>query len=209
MSRCIPPLILCVVMLAAAVGCSESAPKQATDKYDMAGGTAAPKPDTPKPNPPKPMDDLGDPANYTLTATTQITTSGGPCHGPCPKYDLSIYGDGSVVYEGKDNVGVTGVHKKKIPLEKVQAIFEIVKELRFLELPARTVNHKGVCPKSGMHYGFQDLTVKTDGREHTVDHYKGCKGSKAAERLLALNQAILEATEADKWLARKPKPKQP
>ena len=64
------------------------------------------------------------------TATTSdfsITLERVGCLGECPDYIVTIFGDGSVQYEGRAYVHTEGVRKKTIPASSVQ---KLIKELR-------------------------------------------------------------------------------
>jgi len=63
-----------------------------------------------------------------------ITLERTACFGTCPVYQLTIYGDGKVVYEGKAFVTVTGRHTAQISPEQVQQLVTAFKTANFFSL---------------------------------------------------------------------------
>src|SRR2546430_1156203 len=53
-----------------------------------------------------------------------ITLKRTVCYGTCPDYELTIYGNGTVVYEGYRYVAVTGRHSSSIPHERVKQLVD-------------------------------------------------------------------------------------
>ena len=55
-----------------------------------------------------------------------ISLSKGKCLGNCPVYDLWIFNDGRVVYNGLENVDKKGMHETSISLEKLSQIEALI-----------------------------------------------------------------------------------
>lgn len=49
-----------------------------------------------------------------------ITLDRTPCFGTCPAYHVAIYGNGTVMYEGRAFVAVEGAQKSQIPPQAVK-----------------------------------------------------------------------------------------
>ena len=49
-----------------------------------------------------------------------ISLSKGKCLNDCPVYDLWVFRDGQVVYNGIENVQKKGIHKMMIPFEAIK-----------------------------------------------------------------------------------------
>jgi hypothetical protein len=58
------------------------------------------------------------------------------CYGPCPVYSLYIYGDGTVLYEGIENVRVVGEQRSSISAEEVVNLVNGFLKSKFLEAPS-------------------------------------------------------------------------
>ena len=56
-----------------------------------------------------------------------------PCFGACPTYKVSIYADGSVVYEGERFVDVTGTQTSSIEAGTVQVMLSVFEEAGYFD----------------------------------------------------------------------------
>jgi hypothetical protein len=55
----------------------------------------------------------------------------GPCFGTCPVYQLTIYGDGRVIYEGQNFVAVEGTQNTRLEAEQIQALVIAIEDADF------------------------------------------------------------------------------
>jgi len=53
------------------------------------------------------------------------------CHGTCPVYTVTMRHDGTVTYDGKEFVKVTGRRTRKIPVEQFQELAREVERIGF------------------------------------------------------------------------------
>jgi len=58
-----------------------------------------------------------------------ISLSKGKCLNDCPVYDLWIFEDGQVVYNGIENVEKEGIHKMSISLEAIKHLNQLLSEI--------------------------------------------------------------------------------
>ena len=63
-----------------------------------------------------------------------ITLERTPCHGFCPVYKLTIRGDGTVVYEGKDYVNTKGKEETTISQDKIDKLVQEFKRIDYFSL---------------------------------------------------------------------------
>ncbi len=63
-----------------------------------------------------------------------ITLKRNACYGFCPEYKLTIYGDGRVIFDPKDNVEVGGISTTTINGDKVLELISKFKSLRYFSL---------------------------------------------------------------------------
>lgn len=63
-----------------------------------------------------------------------ITIERGACYGSCPIYSAKIAGDGTVVYNGVENVKVKGEKQFKIPAEKVRELIKAFENINYFAL---------------------------------------------------------------------------
>ncbi|HEY9627533.1 MAG TPA: DUF6438 domain-containing protein [Coleofasciculaceae cyanobacterium] len=65
---------------------------------------------------------------------TVITLERTACYGPCPVYELTVYGDGKVVYEGRAFVAAQGRRTAQISPEQVQQLVTAFETANFFAL---------------------------------------------------------------------------
>ena len=76
-------------------------------------------------------------ATAALPDTTQIdaiTLERTSCFGTCPVYKVTVRRDGSVAYDGKQFVRVTGHRTHKIPAEQFQKLAREIQRIGFFNL---------------------------------------------------------------------------
>lgn len=96
----------------------------------------------------------------------RITLERTSCFGTCPAYRVEISGDGSVVYQGRSYVVLTGEHHDRISKEALGQILEAFHKADYFSLKDRYV------------FGVTDNPTTTtsiafDGREKSVVDYVG------------------------------------
>ena len=119
------------------------------------------------------------------------------CYGTCPVYTLTIKGDGTVIYEGKDFVKVTGKQDSKISEDKVKELIEDFYDIDYFSLED---SYTYEVDDAGIKTFVQDLpTTKTsitiEGKTKSVDNYYG-----APEKLKKLENKIDEMCNAKVWV---------
>lgn len=60
------------------------------------------------------------------TQRALISLSKGRCLGNCPVYDLWVFKNGNVIYNGIDNVNKTGIHETTISISKVDSLTKLM-----------------------------------------------------------------------------------
>jgi len=103
-----------------------------------------------------------------------------PCFGPCPIYEVTIHGNGSVYYEGTAYVQGIGKKELLIPQEDVRALIDEIYKAKFFLL------------KNNYDAPITDLpttttTVTVNGKTKSVRNYYG-----APQRLITLENKIDE-----------------
>lgn len=83
--------------------------------------------------------------------------SRGACANQCPAYQVAIFSDGTVVYEGQQSVGVVGVREASIPSESLREIIDGMENLHFVDLPEHCCDQKRTrdCPSVTIAYGVR------------------------------------------------------
>lgn len=114
---------------------------------------------------------------------------------PCPIYAVSIFPDGSAIYEGRANVGLIGRKPLRVTAGDLSALINAIDAMDFLD----SADDCCVCPDA-----VERRLVTVDYRPGTVTktvlHDQGCP--RAPPALSALEQQIDRATGAGRLAAR-------
>lgn len=100
-----------------------------------------------------------------------ITIERSSCFGTCPIYSAKIYGDGRVVYVGKEYVKETGERRFKIPQERIQ---ELIRE--FQRIDYSSLKDKYDADENGNSLTDLPTTITSiclDGKKKKVVNYYG------------------------------------
>jgi len=114
-----------------------------------------------------------------------------------PDYSLTLYGNGVVLYEGYENVGIKGKIEEQIDKDKTMAILREFKNSDFFSL-------NDVYPVDGnkdVPYIFISISIKDESGEiktKSISHYEGDQN--VPKELLGLENKIDEITGSHKWV---------
>lgn len=90
-----------------------------------------------------------------------VTISKGVCFGQCPMYSATVYGDGSVEYNGERFVDRVGVHTGTISPEDLCAILTEVEQRKLMQIDTSYVEEVPDAPMT-------KVTISYRGRSTTV-----------------------------------------
>ncbi len=112
-------------------------------------------------------------AFYAAYQDTVVTLERTMCYGPCPSYRLLVYGDGTVIYEGR-----IYVKKKKriishIPANDVKKIVDKFMEHDFFSLKSRYKDENS-CAVWATDNSTVIISLKTNNKSDVIEHYFGC-----------------------------------
>jgi hypothetical protein len=108
-----------------------------------------------------------------------------------PVYSLTIFGNGSVVYQGIKNVNTTGIHTYQIPKDGAR---ELVNE--FINIYYFALKDKYGDSSSASSVDTVTTSININGRTKTI---LDDKSSYAPEPLRALEDKIDNVTNSRKW----------
>ncbi len=113
---------------------------------------------------------------------------------PCPVYEVSIFSDGTAVYDGRANVGVIGRRQARLASGELNALITALDAMKFLD----SAEDCCTCPKAD-----DQRLVTVDYRPgtvvKTVQHDQNC--SRAPSALWALEREIDRSTGAGRLAA--------
>ena len=117
------------------------------------------------------------------------------CFGTCPSYTLSILDDGKVTFNGRDFVDHQGEATGMMSQDKLDQLKREIRESHFMEIPANPECESRYTDHSSVY-----LTIRLENKEHSVNHYQGCKGFQYEEELYDLEEAIDSLSGTDRWI---------
>ena len=119
-----------------------------------------------------------------------ITLERTVCFGSCPDYSLIVYGNGTLIYEGRNFVEVIGRQSSNISQEHVQ---ELVRA--FYVKGYFTLQDEYSAPVTDLPTTTTSISI--DGRYKQVINYYG-----APEQLIELENMIDDIAESERWVGR-------
>ncbi|MGI0019926.1 MAG: DUF6438 domain-containing protein [Nitrososphaera sp.] len=117
-----------------------------------------------------------------------ITLERTPCFGFCPSYHVAVYGNGTVVYEGRDFVEVKGEQRSEIPQQDVKELIDEFYAADFFSLRDRYEAQITDLPS-------QTTSITIDGTTKTVYRY-----GFEPERLAMLEDRLDKVAGTEKWV---------
>lgn len=118
---------------------------------------------------------------------------GGCPPNTCPVYSVSIYLDGTVVYNGQANVGVVGRRTARLSAERLNQLLSEIEAMDFLDSSEQCC----VCPNAAEGAHLVILDYRPGSTNKTVLHDDAC--SSAPPALRAIERSIDQATGVGRW----------
>lgn len=123
---------------------------------------------------------------------TIIKLQRGPCFGPCPIYKVTIYGNGTVIYIGKEFVKTKGKHKINIGDGKIRELISEFEKIHYFQLKGSYEDEEVSCSSTTI------TSIAINGKTKTIRHYHG--DSSAPEKLTYLEDKIDEIINSNQWI---------
>jgi hypothetical protein len=125
----------------------------------------------------------------------RITLNRSGCYGRCPTYEIEIHGDGTVLYDGKANVGTKGRQVAKISHESLVKLVDVFRKADYFSLAERYVS--GVTDNP-----TYVSSISFDGLSKSVLDYVG-RDVGMPPGVSNVEDAIDRLSGASKWIGRK------
>lgn len=142
---------------------------------------------------------LTQPPKPTEFEDVVITLESTGCFGPCPIYKLTIYGDGKVVYEGKEYVNVAGKQTSQLSKDQVKELVDEFYRINYFSLKNNTYTEDSFLLKCFLDAGSVITSITIDGKTKKINDYHGCP---APKKLRELEVKIDEITNSKRWIGR-------
>jgi len=114
----------------------------------------------------------------SIDSTKEISLERTACYGTCPVYQVTIFADGKVRYEGKNHVDQMGIYSGRIEKNAALALFSKIANFSWESYPEKYPIDNYDFPQFHLNYHTNSLdkTVKAN--------------SNAAKELIALGKEI-------------------
>jgi len=120
-----------------------------------------------------------------------ITLTRGPCFGICPVYNVTIYGNGTVVYEGLTNVNSTGMRVSNISEYLVRQLLSEFRNIDYFSL-----NDTEIASHVVYDAPLFTTSLAINGKTHTIHHYETAD----PVALTVLEDTIDEIVNSRQWI---------
>jgi hypothetical protein len=122
-----------------------------------------------------------------------IGVSGGTCSGTCPVYELYLFEDGRVVFNGRKDTSKVGVWNRKVAPEAYAELLTMIVKTQVLD---KEIKRK-TCLK-GRSMLIVMRSASDAGDVSTVSLNSGCEGH--ADLVKRIEGSFIDATGVAKWL---------
>lgn len=122
-----------------------------------------------------------------------IGVSGGTCNGTCPVYELYLFEDGRVVFNGRKDTSKVGVWNKKVEPEVYAELLTMIVKTNVLD---KEIKRKSCLPGRSMLIIMRSASDAGDTR--TVSLNSGCEGH--ADLVKRIEGSFIDSTGVAKWL---------
>jgi hypothetical protein len=133
-------------------------------------------------------------------STVQITLERTPCFGFCPVYKLTIHGDGTVEYDGENNVNVTGHQTAQLTQAQMQELVTTFQQAGYFDL-----KENYTAPVTDLPSTITSFSL--EGRSKLITNYGGCtidSSEKAPQALCDLEAKIDSIVNSAQWVGVRP-----
>ena len=140
------------------------------------------------------------PLHQRVSPATVITLQRTECFGTCPVYKLTIFADGTVLYEGIRHIKKKGKAKSRITRAKLEDLIEEFDNIYYFNLRDAYIPGSDDCPQSATDNPSAITSLTRNGKTKNINHYHGCRGLDTLELLTKLEDKIDEAVNVNRWI---------
>ena len=116
-----------------------------------------------------------------------------PCYGSCPTYEVMVFSDGTIVFNGESNVKYKGVYKLPSNDELFTKLLALTDKSDFNSFNDNYGwGDEKICKERWTDNPSTILTLQYGGKSKTINHYHGCKGFDRESVLIDLEKQIKE-----------------
>ena len=138
--------------------------------------------------------------SLTFMRVPVITLERTACFGSCPVYKVTIFDDGTVMFDGKESVKRPGMDVSRISKSDVEALVREFAKVDYQKLDEAYTDDPKNCPQQWTDASTAITSLTVEGKKKTVRHYLGCGGSKVLVQLTKLEDKIDEVANTNQWI---------
>ena len=120
-----------------------------------------------------------------------ITLKRSACFGICPTYNITIYGNGTVIYEGTANVNTTGMQISNITEDNLRLLISEFKKIDYFSL-----NETEIASHVVYDAPMFTTSLTINGKTKTIKHYE----TAVPKQLTNLENKIDEIVNSSQWI---------
>jgi hypothetical protein len=130
---------------------------------------------------------------YEPTDITNVvmTLHRSQCFGICPVYNVTIYGNGTVVYEGIANVNSTGIRISNISEYHVRQLLSEFRNINYFSL-----NDTEIASRVVYDAPLFTTSLSINGKTNTIHHYETAD----PQALTVIENTIDEIVNSSQWI---------
>lgn len=131
----------------------------------------------------------------------------GPCFGTCPIYELIIYGNGEVIYNGERFKKEIGTRKDKIPQTQILRLFKYAMNIGFFEMKSKyDIEYVCMLDKNGRvqysevmvaYLPTYEVEIKIGNKKKKIIDYLG-----APKRLRQFENLVDRICKSERWIGK-------
>lgn len=129
-----------------------------------------------------------------------VTMSRSACYGLCPVYSVTVNFDGSVAFDGIENVKIKGVSHGSIAKEEFSYLARSVERFQFFSWKELYGSKSDGCISVSTDNPAVEILVATKNQNKSVSYYYGCRGLPLASKIDLLSNIIDDVAETSKWV---------
>ncbi len=129
------------------------------------------------------------------------------CLGPCPAYQVMIFENGTIIFNGINYVQQKGLYKIHDSSGIFQNILQILDEYNindFRDSYGGDYSEEKVCKQQWTDHPTTTLSLQLDGKIKTIEYYHGCKGFEREVDLKAIEKQIDKVLNLESYIRMQP-----
>lgn len=134
---------------------------------------------------------------------TSVVMQRTACLGSCPVYTVKILSTGDVIYDGEEEVKITGHRTARIDPADLRVLADAFEHIHFYGLHEMYRSRSDGCAEMRSDYPTVEIGILRAGKPKKVRYNYGCKGIGAAQRIAWLSDKIDEVSRTAQWVGDK------